>query len=134
MTTMASGRRRWSSSRVSSASRTRRRGAGVDSGKTPPGCEHHGERPRVMSRQRYHGGRRGHAGATLYDSPARHLMLFFFELLLFVLVMLTLALGEFVSRGLALGVWLTALATSVGGYFLALGALRPLLSGAPPGG
>ena len=57
-------------------------------------------------------------------------MLFFFELVLFVLVMLTLALGEFVSRGWALGLWLTASTASVGGYFLARAALRPLLAGA----
>jgi hypothetical protein len=55
-------------------------------------------------------------------------MLFFFELFLFVLVMLTLALGEFVSRGLAVMLWLVVTAFAVGGYFLALGALRPLLS------
>jgi hypothetical protein len=57
-------------------------------------------------------------------------MLFFFELFLFVLVLVTLALGEFVSRGLALGLWLVATALVVGGYFLARGALAPVLAGA----
>jgi hypothetical protein len=56
-------------------------------------------------------------------------MLFFFELLLFVLVMVTLAIGEFVSRGAALGLWLVATAFTVGGYFLARGALAPVLVG-----
>jgi hypothetical protein len=58
-------------------------------------------------------------------------MLFFFELFLFVLVMLTLALGEFVSRGVALGLWLAATAFGVGGYFLARGALAPVLAREP---
>jgi hypothetical protein len=53
-------------------------------------------------------------------------MLFFFELFLFVLVMLTLAIGEFVSRGLALGLWLVVTGFSFGGYFLARGPLTAL--------
>jgi hypothetical protein len=56
-------------------------------------------------------------------------MLFFFELLLFVLVMVTLALGEFVGRGWALGLWLLATMLGIGGYFLARAALQPLLRG-----
>jgi hypothetical protein len=56
-------------------------------------------------------------------------MLFFFEFVLFVLVLLTLAIGEFLSRGWALTVWLGFTALGVGGYFLARGALRPLLTG-----
>jgi hypothetical protein len=58
-------------------------------------------------------------------------MLFFFELGLFLLVMVTLALGEFVSRGSALTVWLVATVGSLGGYLL---ARRPLvrLASAPP--
>ncbi len=51
-------------------------------------------------------------------------MLFFFELGLFVLIMVTLALGEFVSHGAALTVWLAATAGSLAGYLL---ARRPLL-------
>ena len=46
-------------------------------------------------------------------------MLFFFELGLFALAMLTLALGEFVSRGLALGLWLACTVLSLLGYLLA---------------
>jgi hypothetical protein len=46
-------------------------------------------------------------------------MLFFFELFLFVLVMLTLALGEFVSRWLALVLWLVVTVFSSIGYVLA---------------
>jgi hypothetical protein len=46
-------------------------------------------------------------------------LLFFFELGLFVLILLTLALGELVSRGLALGVWLACTLASVVGYFVA---------------
>jgi hypothetical protein len=64
-------------------------------------------------------------------------MLFFFELFLFVLVLMTLALGEFVSHWLALILWLVVAATAIGGYFLALRALRPLLArehGAPEDG
>jgi hypothetical protein len=53
-------------------------------------------------------------------------MLFFFELFLFVLVMLTLALGEFVSRGLALGLWLVATVFAIIGYVLARGSLASL--------
>lgn len=56
-------------------------------------------------------------------------MLFFFELLLFVLVMVTLALGEFVGRGWALGLWLLATVLGIGGYFLARSTLQPLLTG-----
>jgi hypothetical protein len=46
-------------------------------------------------------------------------LLFFFELGLFVLILLTLALGEFVSRALALGVWLACTVASLVGYFVA---------------
>jgi hypothetical protein len=53
-------------------------------------------------------------------------MLFFFELFLFVLVMLTLALGEFVSRGLALGLWVVMTAFASIGYLLARQSLRAL--------
>ena len=53
-------------------------------------------------------------------------MLFFFELFLFVLVMLTLALGEFVSRGLALGLWVVMTAFALIGYLLARPSLRGL--------
>jgi|SRR5215212_2766085 len=54
-------------------------------------------------------------------------MLFFFELFLFVLVMLTLAIGEFVGRGVALGLWLVVAAFALVGYLPARSALRPLL-------
>jgi hypothetical protein len=57
-------------------------------------------------------------------------MLFFFELFLFVLVMLTLALGEFVSRGLALGLWVVMTVLSLVGYLLARPALRARTGGA----
>ena len=43
-------------------------------------------------------------------------MLFFFELGLVLLIMLTVALGEFVGRGLALGLWLACTAGSLIGY------------------
>lgn len=56
-------------------------------------------------------------------------MLFFFELFLFVLVLLTLAIGEFVSRGLALGLWLVVTAFALGGYVLARGSLASLATG-----
>jgi hypothetical protein len=56
-------------------------------------------------------------------------MLFFFELFLFVLVMLTLALGEFVSRGLALLLWLVATAFALVGYVVARRPLRALAEG-----
>ena len=46
-------------------------------------------------------------------------MLFFFELFLFVLLMLTLALGEFVSRWLSLVLWLVVTGFSLIGYVLA---------------
>jgi hypothetical protein len=51
-------------------------------------------------------------------------MLFFFELFLFVLVMLTLALGEFVSRGLALGLWMAMTVLCLAGYLLARQSLQ----------
>jgi hypothetical protein len=60
-------------------------------------------------------------------------MLFFFELFLFVLVMLTLALGEFVSRWLALVLWLVVTAFALVGYVLARRVLGALLAGASPG-
>ena len=55
-------------------------------------------------------------------------MLFFFELFLFVLVMLTLALGEFVSRWLALVLWLVVTAFALIGYALARQSLRATLA------
>lgn len=58
-------------------------------------------------------------------------MLFFFELFLFVLVMLTLALGEFVSRALALGLWLVVTVFALIGYLLARQSVRGLLTGRP---
>ena len=58
-------------------------------------------------------------------------MLFFFELFLFVLVMLTLALGEFVSRWLALVLWLVVTVFSLIGYVLARQSLGGLLAGQP---
>ncbi|MCC6179294.1 MAG: hypothetical protein IT305_28645 [Chloroflexi bacterium] len=61
-------------------------------------------------------------------------MLFFFELFFFVLTMLTLALGEFVSRGLALGLWLTATALVSIGYLLARRPIQALADGAPASG
>jgi hypothetical protein len=56
-------------------------------------------------------------------------MLFFFELFLFVLVMLTLALGEFVSRGLALTLWVVATAFTLAGYLFARRSLTAMLAG-----
>lgn len=56
-------------------------------------------------------------------------MLFFFELFLFVLVMLTLALGEFVSRWLALVLWLVVTAFALTGYVLVRRSLGRLASG-----
>lgn len=56
-------------------------------------------------------------------------MLFFFELFLFVLVMLTLALGEFVSRWLALVLWLVVTVFSLVGYVLVRQSLGGLLAG-----
>jgi hypothetical protein len=56
-------------------------------------------------------------------------MLFFFELFLFVLVMLTLALGEFVSRALALTLWLVVSAFTWVGYLLARRAVASVLAG-----
>ena len=64
-------------------------------------------------------------------------MLFFFELFLFVLVMLTLALGEFVSRWLALVLWLVVTVFALVGYVLVRQALGGLLAGGsiqPDGG
>jgi len=58
-------------------------------------------------------------------------MLFFFELFLFVLVMLTLALGEFVSRWLALVLWLVATAFTLLGYMLARMSLGNVAAGSP---
>jgi hypothetical protein len=55
-------------------------------------------------------------------------MLFFFELFLFVLVMLTLALGEFVSRGLALGLWIVVTGLALVGYLLARQSLASLVN------
>ena len=54
-------------------------------------------------------------------------MLFFFELFLFVLIMLTMALGEFVSRALALTLWLVATAFALVGYLLARRPLRRMM-------
>ncbi len=58
-------------------------------------------------------------------------MLFFFELGVFLLIIVTLALGEFVSCGAALTVWLAATLVSLAGYLL---ARRPLvrLAASPP--
>jgi hypothetical protein len=56
-------------------------------------------------------------------------MLFFFELFLFVLVMLTLALGEFVSRGLALTLWIVVTAFALVGYLFARRSLSAILAG-----
>lgn len=56
-------------------------------------------------------------------------MLFFFELFLFVLVMMTLALGEFVSRGLALTLWCVATAFTLAGYLFARRSLEAMLAG-----
>jgi hypothetical protein len=57
-------------------------------------------------------------------------MLFFFELFLFVLVMLTLALGELVSRGLALVLWLVVTGFALVGYVLARRPLQAMGEGA----
>lgn len=64
-------------------------------------------------------------------------MLFFFEMFLFVLVMLTLALGEFVSRWLALILWLIATVFALVGYVLARRSLQTIIAagdaaGPPP--
>jgi hypothetical protein len=61
-------------------------------------------------------------------------MLFFFEMFLFVLVMLTLALGEFVSRWLALVLWLVVTTFTLVGYLLARQSLRGIITSgdAPP--
>jgi hypothetical protein len=56
-------------------------------------------------------------------------MLFFFELFLFVLIMFTLAVGEFVSRGLALALWLVMTALALVGYLVARVALRERADG-----
>jgi len=58
-------------------------------------------------------------------------MLFFFELFLFVLVMLTLALGEFVSRWLALVLWLVVTVFALVGYVLVRQSLGRSLGGGP---
>lgn len=55
-------------------------------------------------------------------------MLFFFELFLFVLVMLTLALGEFVSRWLALVLWLVVTVFALVGYVLVRQSLGGILA------
>jgi hypothetical protein len=55
-------------------------------------------------------------------------MLFFFEMFLFVLVMLTLALGEFVSRWLALVLWLVVTVFTLFGYLLARQSLRGIIT------
>ena len=60
-------------------------------------------------------------------------MLFFFELFLFVLVMLTLALGEFVSRWLAPVLWLVVTAFALVGYVLVRQSLRGTLAGESSG-
>ena len=60
-------------------------------------------------------------------------MLFFFELFLFVLVMLTLALGEFVSRWLALVLWLVVTVFTLVGYVLARRSLGKVAPGTPDG-
>jgi hypothetical protein len=59
-------------------------------------------------------------------------MLFFFELFLFVLVMLTLALGEFVSRWLALILWAVVTVFSLLGYALARQSLGSMTAGSTP--
>lgn len=56
-------------------------------------------------------------------------MLFFFELGLFLLIMATLILGEFVGRGAALVAWLLTTAGSLGGYLLARRSLASLAAG-----
>jgi hypothetical protein len=61
-------------------------------------------------------------------------MLFFFELALFILIMVTLAVGEFVSRGLALWVWGVATVASLGGYALSRARLSGPHPNPPPGG
>jgi len=70
------------------------------------------------------------------DVPSAHpptpIVLFFFELLVFLLSMLTLGLGEFVSRGLALGLWLACTAASLVGYLLAHRSLSRAPHPQPP--
>ncbi len=56
-------------------------------------------------------------------------MLFFFELGLFVLAMVTLGLGELVGRGAALGVWLACTTTSLLSYVAARRSLAQMLGG-----
>ena len=56
-------------------------------------------------------------------------MLFFFELGLFVLAMLTLGLGELASRGAALGLWLACTVASLLGYVAARRGLARMLHG-----
>lgn len=88
---------------------------------------------RGWMRLRYHGRRSGHCGATRLDTRSLGSilmsMLFFFELFLFVLVMLTLALGEFVSRGLALTLWLVVSAFTLVGYLFARQSVKSVLAG-----
>jgi len=55
-------------------------------------------------------------------------MLFFFELFLFVLVLLTLALGEFISRGMALTLWLVVASFTLVGYVFARQSLRGIIA------
>ena len=50
-------------------------------------------------------------------------MLFFFEVALFLLIMLTVALVELASRDAALGLWLICTVASNAGYLLARGGL-----------
>ena len=50
-------------------------------------------------------------------------MLFFFELAFFILAMIALALAEFVSRGLALGLWIGVTTLSYAWSTLARAAL-----------
>lgn len=73
----------------------------------------------------------GTVAQRVADWPALRMlcMLFFFELFLFVLVMLTLALGEFVSRWLALVLWLVVMVFSLVGYVLVRQSLGGLLAG-----
>ena len=54
-------------------------------------------------------------------------MLFFFELGLFFLAMLTLGLGEVAGRGAALGLWLACTAASLLGYVAARRGLARML-------
>ncbi|MBA2449076.1 MAG: hypothetical protein H0V51_13730 [Chloroflexi bacterium] len=51
------------------------------------------------------------------------IVLFFFEVALFLLLMLTVALAELASLGAALGLWLVCTVASNAGYLLARGRL-----------